>query len=100
MGLTTDQRGVGFPRILGAHIDSGAFEYLVTYTITITNNGPSTANNVSARFDPSLLLTNMTCTAPAGSSCNRDGNPFFTFTPILAPGTAGFAFPSCHAPAF
>ncbi len=63
---------------------------VVTYTITITNNGPSTASNVSGRFDPSLLLTNVTCTAPAGSSCNRDGNPFFTSTPTLAPGTAVF----------
>ena len=63
---------------------------IVTYTITITNNGPSTASNVSGRFDPSLLLNNVTCTAPAGSSCNRDGNPFFTFTPNLAPGTAVF----------
>jgi uncharacterized repeat protein (TIGR01451 family) len=63
---------------------------VVTYTITITNNGPSTTSNVSGRFDPSLLLNNITCTAPAGSSCNRDGNPFFTSTPNLAPGTAVF----------
>ncbi len=63
---------------------------VVTYTITITNNGPSTANNLSARFDPSPLLANMTCTAPAGSSCNRDGNPFFASTPNLAPGAAVF----------
>lgn len=63
---------------------------IVTYTITLTNNGPSAASNVSGVFTPSLLLTNVTCTAPAGSSCNRDGNPFFTFTPTLAPGTVVF----------
>ena len=63
---------------------------VVTYTITLTNSGPSTASNVSGVFTPSLLLTNVTCTAPAGSSCNRDGNPFFTFTTSLAPGTAVF----------
>ncbi|HEX4946654.1 MAG TPA: FG-GAP-like repeat-containing protein [Blastocatellia bacterium] len=63
---------------------------VVTYTITITNNGPSTAVNPFARFDPSLLLTNMTCTAPAGWSCSRDGNPFFASAARLAPGTAVF----------
>ncbi len=63
---------------------------LITYTITITNNGPSVASNVSGMFTPSTLLTNVTCTAPAGWSCNRDGNPFFAFASSFAPGTAVF----------
>jgi uncharacterized repeat protein (TIGR01451 family) len=63
---------------------------VVTYTITITNNGPSTAINPFARFDPPTLLSNMTCTAPAGWSCNRDGNPFFAGASTFAPGTAVF----------
>jgi len=63
---------------------------VVTYTITLTNNGPSTASGPFARFDPSLLLTNVTCTAPAGWSCNRDGNPFFASAANFAPGTAVF----------
>ncbi len=60
----------------------------VTYTITLTNNGPSTAANVSARIDPPVQLLNATCTAPAGWSCNRDGNPFFAFSTSLTPGSA------------
>ncbi len=63
---------------------------VVTYTITITNNGPSTAINPFARFDPPTLLANMTCTAPPGWSCNRDGNPFFASATTFAPGTAVF----------
>jgi CSLREA domain-containing protein/uncharacterized repeat protein (TIGR01451 family) len=63
---------------------------VVTYIITITNSGPSTAINAFARFDPPTLLSNMTCTAPAGWSCNRDGNPFFAGASTFAPGTAVF----------
>jgi uncharacterized repeat protein (TIGR01451 family) len=68
--LGTDQRGTGFPRVVNARIDIGAFEapppvlanlsitkvadnnpislgdYL-TYTITVTNIGPSEATNVT-----------------------------------------------------
>jgi uncharacterized repeat protein (TIGR01451 family)/CSLREA domain-containing protein len=63
---------------------------IVTYTVTITNNGPSTAGSVSGRIDPPVQLANATCTAPAGWSCNRDGNPFFLSTANFAPGTAVF----------
>ncbi|MFN7929756.1 MAG: CARDB domain-containing protein, partial [Blastocatellia bacterium] len=59
-----------------------------TYTITITNNGPSAASFVSARIDPPVQLFNATCTAPAGWSCGRDGNPFFASTTSLSPGSA------------
>src|SRR4030095_354169 len=59
--LPVDQRGVGFPRQIGSSVDMGAFELgqadlsitkndgflskapgtSVTYTIVVTNNGPS-----------------------------------------------------------
>lgn len=60
----------------------------LTYTVTVTNNGPSTAGFVSGRIDPPVQLANATCTAPAGWSCNRDGNPFFISTSNFAPSTA------------
>ncbi len=60
----------------------------VTYTINVTNNGPSTAGFVSAVIRPPVQLLGATCTAPAGWSCGRDGNPFFASTSNLAPGTA------------
>lgn len=60
---------------------------VLTYTINITNNGPSTAGLLSGRIDPPVQLLNATCTAPAGWSCNRDGNPFFISATSQVPGT-------------
>lgn len=42
-GLTTDQRGPGYPRIGGSFVDIGAFEL-----VTITNSPPAVAANASA----------------------------------------------------
>lgn len=64
-GITDDQRGAGFPRIIGRVVDIGAYEYSdttfgvtdtvgattvaghnVTYTISLTNAGMNDATNV------------------------------------------------------
>ena len=46
MNLTTDQRGTGFPRKLGAHVDMGAVEYIVTPVIT-TSASPTAGGSTS-----------------------------------------------------
>jgi len=41
-GLTTDQRGAGFPRVFGSAVDIGAFEVQsLPYVFTVTNTGDS-----------------------------------------------------------
>jgi CSLREA domain-containing protein len=62
----------------------------VTYTITVVNNGVSASVNPGVRIDPPALLIGVTCTAPAGWSCNQDGSPFFASTANFAPGSAVF----------
>ena len=50
LSLTTDQRGAGFPRIIGASVDIGAVEYNATPTLTaygVTIAQSSAVNNVS-----------------------------------------------------
>ena len=49
-GLTTDQRGAGFPRIAGAHVDVGAFE-LQPPVITGFNPNPVLEGSRSALAD-------------------------------------------------
>ncbi len=62
---------------------------VVTYTITITNNGPSIASFPYAVITTPSQLTNVTCTAPNGWSCSADG-AFYAATTNFAPGTAVF----------
>jgi uncharacterized repeat protein (TIGR01451 family)/CSLREA domain-containing protein len=90
-GLTTDQRGPGFPRVVGSAVDIGSFEVQtvitpqadlaitktdspdpvvaganLTYTITVTNNGPNAAQGVSLSDAIPANTTFVSFTAPAG----------------------------------
>ncbi len=75
--LTTDQRGAGFPRKQGAHVDIGAFEApadTTTPTVSITS-GPadsSTTNSSSATFgftasDTGTGVQSVECSLDSGS---------------------------------
>ncbi|MBD2186485.1 DUF4347 domain-containing protein [Planktothrix sp. FACHB-1355] len=78
-GITTDQRGTGYPRIFGTAVDIGAFEYsLTTISLTVTDaNADETASNtgtyrisrgtantgdltVNLNIDPSSTVTSNT----------------------------------------
>ncbi len=59
----------------------------VTYTITVTNDGPSVAQFVSLTINPPAQLLNPTCTAPNGWFCSQDG-AFYAATFDFAPGTS------------
>lgn len=72
-GLTTDQRGTGFPRIspTGGRVDRGAFE------VQVDNIPPTCAATArpNTLFDPNHKLVNITTTVTAS-----DDNPGVTFT--------------------
>ncbi|MGZ6528246.1 MAG: choice-of-anchor Q domain-containing protein, partial [Actinomycetota bacterium] len=92
--LATDQRGV--PRPQGAHSDIGAYEApppsadlsltkevssstaqpgdRVTYTLTVKNSGPNTANTVTVTDDLPSELTFVSCSASGGGSCSYSGS--------------------------
>ncbi|MGZ4138368.1 MAG: choice-of-anchor Q domain-containing protein [Actinomycetota bacterium] len=92
--LATDQRGV--PRPQGAHSDIGAYEApppsadlsltkevssstaqpgdTVTYTLTVKNSGPNTANTVTVTDDLPSELTFVSCSASGGGSCSYSGS--------------------------
>jgi uncharacterized repeat protein (TIGR01451 family) len=93
--LATDQRGVTRPQ--GAHSDIGAYEApppsadlsitkgissstaqpgdTITYTLTVRNAGPNTANNVSVSDTlPTSYLTFVSCTENTGTgTCTYSG---------------------------
>jgi uncharacterized repeat protein (TIGR01451 family) len=83
--LPVDQRGTGFPRTIGSSVDVGAFELgqadlsitktdgsatevpgtSVTYTIVVTNNGPSTVAGATVSDTFPGILTGVTFTSVA-----------------------------------
>jgi uncharacterized repeat protein (TIGR01451 family) len=91
-----DQRGIGFPRVLGGRIDIGALEARlfnlsvtkddglttavpgqgVVYTIIVSNSGPSDANGVSITDILSAAFTSgqWTATFSGGAAGNTAGN--------------------------
>jgi uncharacterized repeat protein (TIGR01451 family) len=97
--LPVDQRGVGFPRQIGTSVDIGAFELgqadlsisktdgvlskapgtSVTYTIVVTNSGPSAVTGASVSDTFPLALTGVTFTSVAaggatGNTAAGSGN--------------------------
>src|SRR5208337_1462029 len=95
-GLTTDQRGPGFPRIVGGTVDIGAFESS-GFTIAVTSGSGQSAN-ITEPFANPLVVTvtanksfepvaggQVTFTAPtSGASAPLSVNP----ATIAADGTA------------
>ena len=104
--LGTDQRGVTRPQ--GAASDIGAFERVpqadlslsktvgsstakagdtVTYTLTLTNNGPDTANSITVTDNFPSALTFVSCSAPGGS-CGTGSATSVTYTSLAASSSA------------
>ena len=83
----TDQRGTGFPRVIGGRIDMGAVEApiadlsvtktllpgslvrgeTVTFTISVTNNGPDSATNTVVNDALPAALTFVSATPSQGT---------------------------------
>ena len=104
--ITTDQRGSGFPRVVGSSIDIGAVE--VNYTITATAGTPQSAA-INTAFSTALKATvkesniavggvSVTFTAPvsgaggsfsSSSTVTTDGSGVATAPTFTANGTAG-----------
>lgn len=126
LALTTDQRGTGFTRIAGLAADVGAFEVqsadiavtivaspilttpgsTVTYTITVTNNGPDLDSlvNVIDTFPAELSNITFTSDASAGVTGNTiagsgaifdtlsmpsGSSVIYTVTAVVASGASG-----------
>lgn len=104
--LTTDQRGTGFPRVIGSSVDIGAVE--VNYSITATAGTPQTAT-INTAFATALKATvkesgtnvsgvSVSFTAPASgpsgsfsgsSTVTTDGSGVATAPTFTANGIAG-----------
>jgi uncharacterized repeat protein (TIGR01451 family) len=104
--ITTDQRGVSRPQ--GSHTDIGAYEApppsadmsiakavsssaaqpgdTVTYTLTVSNAGPNTANTVSVSDALSSYLTFVSCSEStgAGTCTNSGGTVSVTYASLAA----------------
>ncbi|CAN5908548.1 hypothetical protein BH11VER1_BH11VER1_36940 [soil metagenome] len=99
-GLTTDQRGTGFPRVQGGTVDIGAFEALL-FTPTLTNATTNedvqsssglviTANTADAGGTTHYKITNIA----GGLLFKNDGTTAITAGTFItkAEGTAGLKF--------
>lgn len=84
--LTTDQRGVGYARIVGGIVDIGAYESPVVITTTTVSDAGGTYNGNPFPATGSTTITGTTTAA---------GTPTFTY--YLA-GDTGFARPLTGAP--
>lgn len=84
-GVTTDQRGTGFPRIINTTVDIGAVEYgstPVTYALTVTKAGTGTGTVTS---NPTGINCGATCSATFTSGTN------VVLTAAGVAGTSAFA---------
>jgi uncharacterized repeat protein (TIGR01451 family) len=61
---------------------------VVTYSITVTNNGPSAAATATANITLPPQLTNITCTPAPGWICTGTGNVWATTFPNMGLGSA------------
>lgn len=112
--LTTDQRGSGFARVIGAAADVGAFEMQPLPVVTIASppTNPTATTNPTPRFyftvsDPTATTfcsvagdPFVQCTSPFTSSSRPDGSYTFSVYAKDAAGnngpTATFAFAIDH----
>jgi uncharacterized repeat protein (TIGR01451 family) len=60
----------------------------LTYTITITNNGPAAATGIPVTSNFSAYLTNISCTKSGGSPCSLDASGNIQDTVNLAVGAS------------
>ena len=65
LNLTTDQRGQGFPRILGGHVDIGAFEFNPLFFVTTISDGDDGACDSSCTLREAINAAN---TAPGDNT--------------------------------
>jgi uncharacterized repeat protein (TIGR01451 family) len=105
--LSTDQRGVSRPQ--GSQSDIGAFERApqadlslsktvsagtakagdtVTYTLTLSNLGPDTANSITVTDNFPSALTYASCSAPGGSCGTQGGSVIATYSTLAANSSA------------
>jgi uncharacterized repeat protein (TIGR01451 family) len=105
--LGADQRGVNRPQ--GASSDIGAFERVpqadlslskavsnnkakagdaVTYTLTLTNLGPDTANSITVTDNFPTALTYVSCSAPGGSCGPQGAGVVITYSSLVANSSA------------
>ncbi len=121
-GLTWDQRGAGFARVSGARADAGAFELqmaalaltivdhpdpvaagrMVTWRITLGNDGTAAAEGVQLAAPLPAGTAFVSLTAPAGWSCSTpgagSGGTVACAAASFPPGTALFTIVAVVAP--
>ncbi len=65
LNLATDQRGPGFPRSLGGHVDIGAFEFNPLFIVTTTSDGDDGACDSNCTLREAINAAN---TAPGDNT--------------------------------
>src|SRR5262249_25293367 len=65
----------------------------LTYTITVTNNGPQIADNVAVTNNRPAELTFLSCSSTGGGTCGGTGNTRIVTFPLMAlNGTGAITF--------
>ncbi len=78
-GLTTDQRGPGFARIVDGAVDIGAFEYQVLGTTALVESPASGSDSDIVTFSGAWTATTTTSWLHTSSSGTGNGLATFTF---------------------
>jgi hypothetical protein len=75
---TTDQRGAGFPRVIGGRVDIGAFEFTYTTQIVYDSNGNLLVKDISGRNDTFAVAKDDTDVIIGNSAGSRFRSPVGT----------------------